>query len=292
MSTENDVPLGEGSRRYYEEQFGDRIRKVSKGGGPGRGGGSGGSNWNGRAGIGIAVGVIVVILRLVLALSRSSSSTPSYTYTPPPQVKFDEDWQKKLDKRFGQPEKDNEEKRINDLLRQIMEAKPADNPQPDLVQLGENALRDEEVPLPQGLCYRIYQENLQGSRFRASIPTPGKRICQLLDDDGRKLIAKAAEGKALDEDEKDELIESLNGLLGRNDLYEVAFFGKVAPVAPQAANVPIGRYNRQLLEKCYPQQIVPLSERGKLDAAARLKWLDRASADLTLARKQYEPAER
>jgi hypothetical protein len=246
MSTENDVPLGEGSRRYYEEQFGDRIRKVSKGGGPGRRSGSSGSNWNGRAGIGIAVGVIVVILRIVLAVSRTSSSTPSYNYTPPPQVRFDEDWQKKLDKRFGNPEKDNEEKRINELLQQILEAKPADNPPPDLNGLGENGLRDEEVPLPQGLCYRIHQESLR------AIPSPGKRICQLLDDDARKLITKAAEGKELNEDEKDELLESLNDLLARKDLYEVAAFGKVMQVAPHAANMPIGLYNRQLLEKSYP----------------------------------------
>ena len=290
MSTENDVPLGEGSRRYYEQQFGDRIRKVSKGGGAGRGSGSGGSNWNGRAGVGIAVGVILVILRIVLALSRSSSSTPSYTYTPPPQVKFDEDWQKKLDKRFGNPEKDNEEKRINALLQQILEAKPADNPQPGLpqepAQPGENGLRDEEVPLPQGLCYRIHQESLR------AIPTPGRRIYQLLDDDARKLITKAAKGKALDEDEKDELLESLNDLLGRKDLYEADAFRNVTQVAPQAANMPIALYNRQLLEKSYPKQIVPVRERAMLNAPARRRWLDGARADLTEARQLYEPAKR
>ena len=288
MSTENDVPLGEGSRRYYEQQFGDRIRKVSKGGGAGSG--SGGSNWNGRAGVGIAVGVILVILRIVLALSRSSSSTPSYTYTPPPQVKFDEDWQKKLDKRFGNPEKDNEEKRINALLQQILEAKPADNPQPGLpqepAQPGENGLRDEEVPLPQGLCYRIHQESLR------AIPTPGRRICQLLDDDARALITKAAKGKALDEDEKDELLESLNDLLGRKDLYEADASRNVTQVAPQAANMPIALYNRQLLEKSYPKQIVPVRERALLNAPARRRWLDGARADLTEARQLYEPAKR
>jgi len=274
------VPLGEGARRYYEQQFGDRIRKVSKGGGSS----GGGSNWNGRAGCGIAIGVIV-LLRIIVAFSRIGSSTPSYTYTPPPQPRFDPDWQKKLDERLAE---DNQEKRFNDMLQQIIEAQPAERPQPaqpqDLAALEKNGLRNEEVPLPQGLCYRIHHES------RRAMPTPGSRICQLLDEDARQLIAKAAEGKALDKDEKEELLEALNDLLGRPDLYEAAAFGRIEPA--RRGPLPVARYNRQLLEKCYPQQIVPLSERGKLDAAAHLQWLDRASADLTAARQEYEPAKR
>jgi hypothetical protein len=280
MSAENDVPLGEESRRYYDQQFGDRIREVSKGGGnPGRGGGS---NWNGRAGIGIAVGVIVVILRLVLAVSRTSSSTPSYTYTPPPPPQFNGE---NFDERFAKGDKDDQQKRLNEILRQMMDGKPVEVPQaalPQGVALEGDALRVDEVPLLQGLCYRIHQERLRAE------PTPGGRICQFLDADARKLIARSAGGGALDADEKEELLEALNELLPRQDLYDAAAFGKFEPGMP--GPVPISQYNRLLLEKCYPRQIVPLSERGQLDAGARGKWIDRARADLDAARKQYEPA--
>jgi hypothetical protein len=83
MSTENDVPLGEGSRGYYERMFGDRIRQVRKGGdAPKRDNGA--PNWNGRAGCGVAIAVFMLI-RIIFAVLNAHSHTPSYHNSPPPR---------------------------------------------------------------------------------------------------------------------------------------------------------------------------------------------------------------
>lgn len=84
MSTENDVPLGDGARRYYEQLFGDRIRRVNKGSDSApQGNCGGGSNWNGRVGCGVAA-VAFIIIRILLILTHTSSSTPPYDYSTPP----------------------------------------------------------------------------------------------------------------------------------------------------------------------------------------------------------------
>lgn len=84
MSTENDVPLGDGARRYYEQLFGDRIRRVNKGSDSApQNNGGGGSNWNGRIGCGGAVAAYIII-RVVSALTHTSWSTPSHDYSTPP----------------------------------------------------------------------------------------------------------------------------------------------------------------------------------------------------------------
>ncbi len=84
MSTENDVPLGEGSRRYYEEKFGDRIRQVNKSGGSAPNHDRGGSTGTGRAGCGVAIAILVAI-RVISAILNSHSHTSPRSYTPPPQ---------------------------------------------------------------------------------------------------------------------------------------------------------------------------------------------------------------
>jgi hypothetical protein len=109
MSSENDVPLGEGARNYYEQQFGHRVRNVAN---PGvrppasntGGGNRGGTGWWG-GGVGVVVVVIVIILRFVSAASRDHSK-PSYNYQTPPQPRRDE--KQKNDQ-------------IDDLLRKMRE---------------------------------------------------------------------------------------------------------------------------------------------------------------------------
>ena len=83
MSTENDVPLGEGSRDYYERKFADRIRQVRKSGGAPRGD-KGGPNWNGRAGCGVAIAIFMLI-RLIIAVLNTHSHSSSHNYSPPPR---------------------------------------------------------------------------------------------------------------------------------------------------------------------------------------------------------------
>jgi hypothetical protein len=84
MSTENDVPLGEGSRDYYERKFADRIRQVKKGGASAPNRDNGGSNGTGRAGCGVAIAIFILI-RIVISVLNSHSHTPTYHYSPPPQ---------------------------------------------------------------------------------------------------------------------------------------------------------------------------------------------------------------
>jgi hypothetical protein len=79
VSNEDDVPLGEEARRYYEQQFGERIRQVRKGGSQPNGR-SGGTS---RAGCGMVIFVFIAI-RLLFAITRCTPDSSSYRYTPPP----------------------------------------------------------------------------------------------------------------------------------------------------------------------------------------------------------------
>jgi hypothetical protein len=84
MSTENDVPLGEGARGYYEQKFGERIRQVSKGSKQPRDTGSS-SRTKGSAGCGV-VFFVFILIRLIASFSRSNSHTPTYQYNPPAPI--------------------------------------------------------------------------------------------------------------------------------------------------------------------------------------------------------------
>ncbi len=78
MDSENPNP----PRKYYEEQFGDRIRAISKGGDAPKPAstGSGGSDGNSGKGFG-SVGV--VILLVIVGVLRGLSSSGSRNATPP-----------------------------------------------------------------------------------------------------------------------------------------------------------------------------------------------------------------
>ncbi|HEY7425420.1 MAG TPA: hypothetical protein VH682_14410 [Gemmataceae bacterium] len=280
MSAENDVPLGDGARRYYEQQFGDRIRKVSKGGGsPGRGG----SNWNGRAGagIGLTVGIAFVVLRIFLALARTGSHSPSYTYTPPTQPKFNVD----LPKQFHDNPKDvpPPDPFARDLALLLQ---PVD-------QVGDPFFTDQDVPFPQGLCYRIQQESQQQHL------TPGQRIWKLATPDQRQLIAKTASGQKLSDKEQGDLRETWNAILHNADFYDDDSFvliGRevatllVAQAMRDNAEPRDPLFNRLLLEKCYPQQIIPLHKRHQLNGPTRAERRRAAQADFEAARQRYKAA--
>lgn len=258
MSAENDVPLGDGSRRYYEQQFGDRIRHVKKGGTARGNDNGGGSKPNGRIGC-VALFLIVGVLRLIgSVVSHSSTSVPTYTR---PHIDLG-DLQQPLDPALFAPV---------DADRAAL-------------------LIKDDVPLLEGLCYRIHRESLQAE------PTPGKHICQLADDHTRKHIAKTADGPEPNAFETQAILDGLNILLRRADFAEGNAFNAVPgfvilqltrgddPVRPQ--------FNRSLLEHCYPLQIVPLTERDTLDDRSRHRLWIRALDDLAKARQKYEPEKR
>jgi hypothetical protein len=271
MSTENDVPLGEGSRQYYEQQFGDRIRQVKKGGGQPSGGSSG--NW-GKGGCGTVV-LIFIGIRVISALFRSSGpSSQSYHYNPPspPAIQFQQPMMK-----------------MEDLLP---------NQQDALIGADEGEvalLRQNDVPFLQGLCYRIYQESRQPN------PTPGKHLLSLREAAMRDLVGKAAKTEDLDGIEQVLIIITLNEALNHPNFWDEASFRNV-PGMKEYIQARNGRdfgggmqpleVRRRVLELCYPRQIIPLTERNRLDAGTRAEKRRLAKEDLAAARKQYEPGKR
>jgi hypothetical protein len=278
MSAENDVPLGEGGRSYYEHQFADRIRQVNKSARPVRNGT--GPNWSGRAGGGgVALFVGLILVRIFIAASRSGSHTPSYTYTPPPQPRFDVEMQKRLNE-IGIRGDQNDVFVPNGLFGP---AGAGMNPQ------AEPRLDAADVPVLTGLCYRIQSEHLQSPR------TPGGRICQLLHAGERQLLARASRAEALNEDERRDLIDALNEILAEADFFDGGSFRSVPLPAdfvlrhqqlPAQDPGAVQEFNRLLLEHCYPKQIIPLRERPTLTPQAREAWQKRALADLQQARQQ------
>jgi hypothetical protein len=276
MSTENDVPLGEGSHRYYEQKFGDRIRQVNKRGGPARD--PGGSNWNGRVSAGVIIGIIIVILRIMIAASRSGSHTSSYTYNPPQPPPFDAELQRRLNEIGIQGDQ-------KDVF--VPNGMPMFGKMPGARE-DDPLLTDADVPLIEGLCYRIQQESLRPGQ------TPGGRIHQLLDEGVWKMLDQAARGQPLLEDEKEELLDALNDdALAQRDFTAGPSFNLVPGFATlrlmrdrPAGGVELWKYNRRVLEMCYPEQIVPLHERSLLDGPAREQWRKRARLDLEKARQE------
>lgn len=290
MSTENDVPLGEDSRRYYEQQFDKRIDQIKKDGSAPKRNNGGGSNWNGRAGCGGLLAVFFII-RVIAALVGTHSRTPSYDYTPPTPPRFDFELPNQEGK-FGVKEDNNmgqvqdELRRLQQLLRENGQKNEADLLIPD----GESLLGEADVPLLEGLCYRIQQESRQPQ------PTPGKRLYQRLPPPAQRLLVKAACGEKLTDNERQQLFEALEGLLQDEALYDAPSFENVPGMALMLVLSGVGdnpvkgtpRFNRLLLEKCYPRQIVPLDVRRPLDANEQAKWTQEARVDLNKARQEFE----
>jgi hypothetical protein len=256
MSNENDVPLGEGSRRYYDRLFGDRIRQVNKGGAPRRD--SSGPTGSGRAGCGVLIAVFVLIRILSLVFRTHPSTLPTLPHFEVGMPQQPRDW--------GVPHA-----RDNDDEAKVLLAK-------------------EDVPLLGGLCYRIAKESRQLES------TPGKRICELLPPDANALLRRAANGELLRDDEQEVLLEALDELLHDATFYDGRSFRHVPGVArlrPRIDNGPAAapgtpRFNRLVLEKCYPEQIVPFNERRHLDPQERERWRLRAQRDLNQARQEHD----
>lgn len=281
MAAEEDVPLRDAAR-HYEQKFGDKLRQVRKGGArpPAGGGGSGA----GRGAVAGAIILTVIVVRLLIGFAGSSSrrSTPSHTFTPPPRIDFDQqrkafedlaDLQREMDeRRFGRPP--------------VVPALPGEGPAPSY------RFEEGDVPLPEGLCYRIEQEAGAAGAFN-----PGKRVTRLLDSAAREMVRRAARGEALPRVELDELRAALNELLDRRDFYSPAHFLDLrlppevtatrdrleAQVVPVPAE-EVRQMNRLALEAAYPAQIVPARARGE---KRRRVNAESALWDLQEARRKY-----
>jgi hypothetical protein len=240
---------------------------------------------------------------MMLAVVRINSSSPSHNFSPP-QPEFDVVLEKRLqDILFDLQAKEEVNVRA-DMVRKAagFEDFPLPGPRgPEIIlNFAEHdvLLAQEDVPLLQGLCYRIHEE------CEKLAATPGKRICLLVDHSTKGLVARAAQGQALDRAEREELFAALNAVLHRTDFVDANSFrgirGAVALVLmhglmPDAGDKPVvnsPRFNRLILDKCYPHQIVPLHQRDQLDAFEQEQWLRRAQTDLSCARLQYEPTKR
>jgi hypothetical protein len=265
------LPSGEGAPDYYERQFGDRIRQIRKGGArPPRDGGGGSSG--GR----IATGVIIAILFGVFRAAGCGRPTRQ-TYPPPavPRVQVPNRlWQEALER--------VDANRLQPVLPPVIL-------DPEVVAF---QLDDEDVPLPEGLCYRIYQESRQAG------PSPGNAVWNLLDESGRGLVRRAAIGGALNAGDENLLFTALNGqILASRRLYDpAAFAGVLRPgdenVRRLTGGLPLAdrdlvRANRALLEAAYPAQIIPTGQAEQMGEKDRDQWVRRARDDLGQARRQF-----
>lgn len=271
MSTENDVPLGEEARRYYEQQFGKRIQQIKKGGKAPQHNPSGSFNWFSPAGYG-RIAAAAFLMHLIVTFVRTQSNTPTY---PPLPV-------------LPPPAFVNQEKPLAEQIQEV-------NAEAEAV-----LLRASDVPWPEGLCYRIYQESLRPDA------SPGKHLLKLFDPNARRLLIQSAQGQALDGNESQALLIGLNDVLEHADFWDEEAFQQPPPFAEILNKGRIAaqlqgfddllatrmKERRLLLEHCYPRQIVPLNERHRLDERARTEWVRRAQRDLHEAHRKYEPKDR
>ena len=108
------------------------------------------------------------------------------------------------------------------------------------------------------------------------------------------MLRQATRGQPLQQDEKEELLDTLNDdVLARPAFTDGPSFDLVPGFATlrvmrdrPAGGVELWKYNRRVLEMCYPEQIVPLRERPQLNGPAREQWRKRALLDLEKARQE------
>lgn len=260
---------------WYEKQFGDRVRRIRKGGGSP----AGPKRWNGGAVAGILIGIGIAVVRFA-----DHSSPPTLPRFQPPQAfhaQAADEWVRI-------------QKQLQDMQIQPAPFPPGALPAlPDAPPEDPNALTEDEVPLWEGLCYRIDRESRQAR------PTPGRHICALLEPEPLEILRRAAAGARLDEDERGELLDALNEVLVNHKLYDAeSFRGIPLPAAAAALRNPAGfpfhfddkklrQANRALVEAAYPEQIIPVRLKNKVDGKVREEWRTRALRDLETARKQF-----
>jgi hypothetical protein len=280
MAAEEDVPLGDAAR-HYEQKFGDKVRQVQKRGAQPPAGPSGG-------GRGAAAAVVIVAFIVVRGLisfgnnsGRHSSPPPTFT-TPPPQIDFEQ--QRKL---FAELERLQREDQQRFGRPPAAPALPDNGPEPSY------RFEENDLPLPEGLCFRVEREAGAAAPFN-----PGKRVHLLLDPAARELVKRAAKGEGLGRVEVDELRAALNEVTGRRDFYFAPCFADLAlPEEARAladkldagqllTEAEARKLNRLALEAAYPRQIIPAESRARLDPVALQRWKERAREDLAEARRQ------
>ncbi len=216
--------------------------------------------------------LVVVVVRVLLSLGNATRhSTPP---GPPPQIDF-ERMRKEAEERQGA---------AGAAARALVARKPF-RPRP------APQFQKDDVPLPEGLCYRIRREAQRAG------PSPGKRVEQTLREPECELLRRAARGERLAE-AGTALEGALNALLDQPDFYDERYFSGVnlpfeaqflvaqrdeglEPLQPGDVRL----LNRLALEAAYPNQIVPARERGQLNPAGRARWKERARKDLEAARQ-------
>jgi hypothetical protein len=289
MAADEDIPLGDAAR-HYERQFGDRIRQVQKRGARPPAGGTGGSGGSGtgRGAVWAVLVLVFIVIRVVISVSSSSSrnSSPSYNFTPPrPQVDFEQ--QRRAFAELDKLQRDAEQREQG--WKPLAPALLDEGPGPSY------RFEEGDVPLPEGLCYRIVQE------ARGANVTPGSRLEAFLDARGRDLVGRAARGEQLGAAEVRDLRAALNAVLDKREFYDERYFrGLDLPPEAQAlaAKSParlagrvgvadVRKLNRLALEAAYPRQIVAAALRGVLGPQLEQET---ARADLAEARRKYEPA--
>lgn len=277
---------GEGLTNYYERRFGERVRQVKKGGGTAGG-------WLAFLGLGIA-----------LAIARA------LIYSTPEPARFDPPVLPEIATNLPQLAIQPDVKDVFGQLPQLPQLPQLALPNLPAGAGAEHLLdADEDLPLPEALCYRLYHESRQPG------PSPAKRIWGLLDDPvqdlvkngatlGKRMLQKWPAGPAdvlakvvgqancLDDDERGQLADGLNDVLQRAELWdEASFHGVALPRELDALKKPpvkpdeLVRFNRLLLQAVYPRQVMPARD-ASLEDNEKDQLRKRALVDLEAARRE------
>jgi len=99
-----------------------------------------------------------------------------------------------------------------------------------------------------------------------TVPSPSRRILELLPQDTRELVLATAQTNNLEPLQKSKIIDALNGILKRRDFYQADCFERlgvtdeVNPLLSRTrmdlSDSEVERLNRLLIEASYPQQIM------------------------------------
>jgi hypothetical protein len=277
---------------HYEEQFGDRIRAIGRGGSSAP---AGPSQPSGLKAAGVIIGLIALVAVISSAVRPRTSSVDVSSQmkqlkvfpAPPPAFQVN-------------PGDDEEMAQLRRALWNLNAGALPVDPQPPGEAKAQRSplLTPEDVAYLPALCYLLHKEGHHTER------TPARRVFDRLDADARKLLREIAvhANREPAPEKRDEILEALNKVLDDPDFYDPQYFRDVdldhlqkrladwtlpGKVRTQQDAREI---NRSLLEAAFPDQIIA-GEDQPLEDEARRQAVAEAKDELTVLRAKYDDLE-
>ncbi len=286
----------ERSGSYYENQFGDRIRAIGRGGPPPRVQLYRPSTPTPAGGLKIAGGVGgLILIILIFGGLRAWRTSPSYYVTPalpilPLQVPQPNPWL--LPDGNGNEIFAQDPFNPNRPFQIVPGGLQVEWPDVDEAPL---LLLPESIGDLPALCYLLHMEG-KHTEF-----TPARCVFERLDEASRKLLREIATepDNELAPAKRDEMLNALNNVFSKEDFYDARYFEGL-DLDEEFCNrltkwtQPGGiksfsearLINRTLMEAALPHQIVPRADQP-LKGAAQRAFVDNARQELKSLRKKY-----